>query len=132
VLLSKPLERTPLRRLYCNMQVPSAWDEMVPVQLPRHMFDHIVAVCGHEHELAIFKDGSLNAALTKVRRRRCRRRRCPHLSPPTPSSSMPSLVVIVVVVVARRLPSPVFGSLFIACVIPCLESASLRESVHQA
>lgn len=45
-------------------QVPDAWDEIVPVQLPRFVIDRIVKVCGHE--LAIFKDGGLNAALTQA------------------------------------------------------------------
>eukprot|EP00750_Incisomonas_marina_P018513 INCI2988.1.p1 GENE.INCI2988.1~~INCI2988.1.p1 ORF type:complete len:587 (+),score=114.29 INCI2988.1:1610-3370(+) len=44
--------------------VPDAWDEIVPVQLPRFVIDRIVKVCGHE--LAIFKDGGLNAALTQA------------------------------------------------------------------
>ena len=47
-----------------NLKVPNAWDEIVPVQLPRDMIDQIVAVCGNE--LAIFKGGGLNAALTQV------------------------------------------------------------------
>ena len=59
-----PLTVAPGLTNLCELQVPHAWDEIVPIQLPRSIIDRIVSVCGHE--LAIFKDGGLNAALTQV------------------------------------------------------------------